>query len=325
MTYLTSLRLLLLAAAVAGCGNAGEELGFNPERGARLTGEVYFDRDASGDRTPLDTTRADILVSLRQVGLTGEIARESTDVDGLVTFTGLLPGNYWILIDSAALGDTVVVTPAPAFAVALSAGPVVVIQAGLAPPVVTVAQARATAVGRPIVLTGSMVAGVQAFSDSAAFMSDTSGWIRLQSVRNLNGNDFNQPGERVRVRGHVATRFGQPVLDSAEVYLVALGVGGPADSVTTADAATARGGTLDAALVRIRKAVIIDTVTSGGAVIVGVNDGSGRLEFRSDNRLGLPSASFAIGDTLDATGVLSPRSATVWQLRPRTTLEFQIY
>lgn len=325
MMRLNAGSLALLATSLAACGNAGEDLTFFPERGGRVTADVYFDRDGSGDRTPLDTTLPNILVRLRQVGLDREIARDSTDSDGLVQFSGLLPGSYAIEVDTSALGDSVVPTIAPATAVALSAGPPVVIRAGLAPPLVTIAQARASAVGRRVVLDGSILAGVQAFSDTAAFMADASGRIRLQSARNLNGDDFNQPGERVRVRGHIASRFGHPILDSAAIYLVSLQPGAAPESVTTVEASTAKGGTLDAALVRIQKAIIIDTVTVAGAVIVGVNDGTGRLEFRSDVRLGLPSASFAIGDTLDATGVLSPRSPTVWQLRPRATLEFRIY
>jgi len=325
----SSSALLLLVTALAACSNAGEDLGFGAPKSGGLNVVVYFDRDNSGGfSTPEDTTRQGVRVRL----LVGSsvpvlVTTDTTIPDGSVGFPNLESGNYQVEVDTQFLKDSIVATPVPPVVTVRAGDTPPTIAVGLAPPLVSVQQVRATLpVGKIVLLQGVISSGRENFSDTSAFLADASGPLRLQKVRNLDGSTFNDPGDLVRVRGRIAVFRGQRVLDSARIHFVQ-GTPPPAPEVlTTGSAATAVSGTKDAALVVVRNAVIQDSSTVGGVFQIGVDDGSGRLELRFDP-LGDPDrADFVMNSLIDATGVLVPTGSTgPWQLWPRDGGDYLVH
>jgi hypothetical protein len=172
---------------------------------------------------------------------------------------------------------------------------------------------------------GIITAGKHQYTDQAAYLSDSTGALRLQNVRNLDGSNVNDPGDIVRVRGQLSVFNGTPVLNDAVVYLQDFGPERLPDTLLTGEAANAQAALKDAALVRVVDATILDSTTVGGVFRVGVNDGSGRLELQLDP-LGFPDRTdFVIGALIDATGILKPLATGGWQLWPRSGGDYTVH
>ena len=92
---------------------------------------------------------------------------------------------------------------------------------------------------------------------------------------------------------------------------------GASIAVSTATAASASGGLLDAALVQITGANIADTATVSPDFVIHASDGSGALTIVIDPTLNLPRTVFRPGFSLSARGVLVPNGAGAWVLKPR--------
>jgi hypothetical protein len=317
--------LLLLAATQLNCGNAGEDLGFGVRKAAGLKAFVYFDRDASGDPTAADTTPPGIEVRLLRLNATQPSAIDTTEASDTVRFTEVDPGYYVVIVDSTALGDSIVATRSPTTATVQAGGQIPLVRINLAPPVLTLQGARAAASGKVVIVGGVINAGRQSYGDGSAYLEDPTGSLRIQGVTNLNGNSANQPGDVVRVRGTVAVFNGQPVLTSTRVYLVGGSPEPPPDTLTTGQAASANAGSADASEVRVLNAVILDTTRTGPVFVAGVNDGSGRLEIRIDPLLFATTTVFALNSLVDVTGVLVPTGLGAWQLWPRTRDDYVVH
>jgi DNA/RNA endonuclease YhcR with UshA esterase domain len=91
--------------------------------------------------------------------------------------------------------------------------------------------------------------------------------------------------------------------------------------VTTATAAAAGAGALDAELIHVESAVVQDTSRTGaGEFVLTVDDGSGPVDVVLDAQITFsPQFGGAIlGSTLDVTGLLVPATTgTRWLLKPR--------
>jgi hypothetical protein len=98
----------------------------------------------------------------------------------------------------------------------------------------------------------------------------------------------------------------------------------PAVSASTHIAATADGGLLDAALVAVTGATIIDTSTVGNDFVIRVDDGSGPLDVVFDPNLGPPAPPAPLGGTLSGNGVLVPATGSTWQLKVRADADVTI-
>ena len=88
-------------------------------------------------------------------------------------------------------------------------------------------------------------------------------------------------------------------------------------NASTHVAATANGGPLDAALVGVAGASIIDIPTVGTDIAIRVNDGSGLLDVVFDARIGPPTPPSPPGGTLSGNGILVPVTGSTWQLKVR--------
>ncbi len=158
------------------------------------------------------------------------------------------------------------------------------------------------------------------YGDSTVCFVDTSGTIRGTRMDPTNV----QGGDSVRVLGRVSTRDGQPVLFDAKVFLLGKAQGPPPTPVTTAQAASANGGELDAALVSISGAAVKDTTTLHSLDFQAtVDDGSGPVDVVFDRSIqyNLKSSKPLLESSLDVTGILVPRADGTWTLKPRTNLD----
>jgi hypothetical protein len=96
--------------------------------------------------------------------------------------------------------------------------------------------------------------------------------------------------------------------------------------VTTALAATADGGRLDAQQVVVRNATVSDTAAVLGDWRLTVDDGSGPLEVLLD-AVAFPQvtpgnrAPYVPGNRFDIAGVLVPTGTGSWRLKPRSVAE----
>ena len=129
----------------------------------------------------------------------------------------------------------------------------------------------------------------------------------------------------MRVLGRLATREGQPVLFDSKVFFLGPSQAPPPTPVTTAKAASADGGSLDAALVSIANAVVKDTATlRSGDHQFTIDDGSGPLDLVLDRQI---TFSLSFQDSipkLNAVGLLVPREGSTWMLKPRTNLDVEV-
>ena len=92
-------------------------------------------------------------------------------------------------------------------------------------------------------------------------------------------------------------------------------------NASTHVAATADGGLLDAALVGVAGATMIDISIVATDVAIRMNDGSGPLDVVFDPNLGPPAP---LGGTLSGNGVLVPATGSTWQLKVRADADVTI-
>src|SRR5690606_7570072 len=110
--------------------------------------------------------------------------------------------------------------------------------------------------GRKVFVDGVALNAWQSFSDSTVHIAGASGYLRATLVRPVDVIE----DDSVRLLGTRRTVNGQPVIDDVRIYRIARGVGGwLAKHVGSGTAASADGGALDAALVRISGAEVADS------------------------------------------------------------------
>ena len=180
---------------------------------------------------------------------------------------------------------------------------------------VTVAQARTTQIGRIVAVHGIALNSWFAYGDSTIHIADATGTIRAVRVAPVNL----LAGDSVRLLGTVAARDGQPVLTNVSASVLGQGVLPLAQVITTAQAATADAGRLDAALAKVINATIASTATAAnGDIILTVNDGTGAVEVVLDRDVGFAVGGIVVGARLDVTGILVPNLGGLgWRLKPR--------
>jgi len=183
-------------------------------------------------------------------------------------------------------------------------------------PTVTIAQARKLPVGRRVQVVGLALNGWATFADSTVHIVDAGGAIRAIRVNPV--NLF--AGDSARFIATIAASNGETILSLVNATVLGTGRTLPdAQPLTTKAAAAAAGGTLDAALVQVKSAVVQDTLTlPTGDFRMHVDDGSGPITVILDRDLGLRLSPFIPTATLDLTGLLVPNTGGgSWFLKPR--------
>ena len=306
---------LILAA---GCGNAGSGLDPGDEETRIVRVDLYLDRDGSRTRTQLDTVFANARVALvTQVG--NDTVRTSTsNQTGNAQFDEVPLGAYRVTVTQHSIGDTLQVQAIDAENINVQAADSVIdVTVRLGFPEFSIRAARALPQGRRVLIRGVVLAGVQSFRDTTSHVADSSGSLRLTQVTLRGGLVGNNPGDSVGVLGITGTRAGQPILDQAAMARFGTRPPPIPAPISTVNASTAFGGSLDAALVLITSAIIVDTAAVAPDFRVRVNDNSGILEIILDALIPFSRGAFRPGRSLNAIGVLVPNGSGSWIFKPR--------
>ena len=319
--------LLLALIAVAACTNAGETLTLPPLAVGAIGVGVFFDRDGSLTPTLLDTTVTGVRIALLAPTGQDTLRIATTNANGVATFDSVPIGSYRIVVDRRALADSVGVVAGDTGVVRLIASTDSiqssrVIRLGYLE--VSLAAARLLPAGRRVLVRGKVVAPLQDFRDSTAFLVDTSGALRVTDARPRFGGAGNNIGDSVLVLGTTAEQAGQAVLSGGLFLTYGPGLAPLPQLVTVPDAINAKGGTLDAALVQLTGIVIRDTVSSGPDFVVKVADPvtpAVTVTVLIDQVLNAPRSIFPPGRTGTFRGVLVPQGDGTWVLKPRGPLD----
>jgi hypothetical protein len=326
---LLPLVLALATSAVAvACDNAGADRSIGLDATGTISGTVHFDANGSGTVDALDVPFANARVRLLRPTSRDTVLRANTDVDGTFSFLNVPVGTYDVILDSASAGDSAQVIGVDEGRVTVTPGNTVTVVGTISFPQRAAIEVRTLPLGERAFVTGVALHARETFSDTLLHVVDTSGAIR--AVRLRPGTAGAVAGDSVRLRGRVALRLGQRVLDDVTVFIIGPTLIPTINTITTGVAATASAGALDASLVRILDADITDSVTVGGNLTLTVNDGSGALTVLLDRaadiafRAPLPANLYDVGNTFDLVGVLVPAGNGSFVLRPRSSLDLTL-
>ncbi|MDH5761248.1 MAG: carboxypeptidase-like regulatory domain-containing protein [Gemmatimonadota bacterium] len=311
-------------AAVCGlgaCADAGSVTLLDIDATGAVYGLAFLDLNGTGALDGGDEPLPSVGVALTSpVG--GAVLHEAvTDADGVFVLDDVPAGTYRLGVLPATLGDTLEALPsAGAGTLTVQRGDTLQINPGVTFPVLTIEEARSHPVGRRIFTSGIALNARLNYGDGLVHLKGDSLYLRGVDVPR-SAITF---GDSIRFLGRTAVDNGQPVLTSVTPFeLVSQAALPAAVDVTTAQAASARGGPLDAALVRIQHAAIVDTATVNGDYVVTVDDGSGPVELylRSFLQIGTDLLRPGIGVGIQRSfGLLVPvddGSGTRWRLLPR--------
>jgi hypothetical protein len=309
-----SVPLLLLAA----CQNAGHDRVLGISATSEVEGLAYFDANRSLSFDSSDVRMQGLKVYLTTRGTLDTVAASTSDATGQLKWPGVPVGSYDVLVDQTSAGDTVVVLRVDSSQIDLAPGDTVAVSVGVSFPLVTVAEARTTPVGKKVFVSGVALTNTNVFADTTANLEAATGSLRL--VRVFSG--LFSPGDSLLARGTVSSRDGEPVLRDVSVLNLGFGTLAPPDSLSTFAVAGADGGVLDAGLARTT-GTLQDTVTVGRDRALDVDDGSGPLRVLLDGDVSFQLSPYLINPLrVIATGVLVPSAtAGTWYLKPRSNLD----
>jgi len=284
-----------------------------------VRGFVYFDANGSGSFDAADAPFAGARVRLVTPIARDTVLRATTAANGTFRVTGVPVGTYAVVLDAASVGDSLVVTGIGGV-VNILPNDSVSVEGVAAYPYRSIAQVRTGTLGARVFVAGVALHGLATYSDTLLHVVDTSGSLRAVRVR----PSPVAAGDSVRLRGRIAERDGQRVLDDVTVFVVGAAFIPTAPVVSTVVADAAAAGALDATLIRVLDAAITDTATVAGSLTLTVNDGSGALTVLLDRaaddsfRPPFVAGRWDAGVRFDLIGVLVPRGPGAWALRPRT-------
>jgi hypothetical protein len=302
----------LLAVLVMSCTDGGDPIGIDGT--GEVRGTAFIDRDADGRLSDADVAAAGVAAALLLEATGDTVEYATTAADGSFAMPSVPIGRYRLVATRGALGDSVSVLHLENAVFSLARGDTARSEIRLGYPSVTTAQVRDTPAGRRVVLDAVALNGWSTFADSTVHVRDATGSIR--AVRTQQANV--QVGDSIRVLGTVGVNAGHAVIADAVLLVLSAAVGLPQpDSVSTSAAAGALGGAAADGQVRVSGAVIQDTARIAGDLILGVDDGSGRLEVVLDGNVPFNVGPYVPGATFAGRGVLVPAQGATWRLKPR--------
>jgi hypothetical protein len=313
--------LLLATLLVLGaCDNAGRDLALPPVAEGGIGVGFYLDRDGTGTFTVADTVFAGARVALLLAEGTDTFRTAVSDAEGIARFDSIPVGAWRIRVDRAAFGDSIAIVEGDTgtirlLATADSIGGGRTIRLGFQE--VTPAAARQLPVGRRVFVRGRVLAGLQFFTDSSSHLIGGGSALRVIPTAHRPGRSGNNLGDSVAVLGTIGRVGGQPALLNGLVSSLAEGPAPAAVAVTLAEVRTAQGGALDAALVQLPQAAIVDTASNGDAFDVSLAIGADTVVVRVDARLEIDPAVFAPTRLMTTRGLLVPVGNGTWIVRPR--------
>lgn len=324
----SALALGALTLGALGCENAGSDRSVGLDATGVVRGFVYFDVNGSGAPEPEDRPVEGARVRLLSPVSRDTVWRATTGPEGRFRLAAVPIGSYVVVLDATSGGDSISVASVDLPLVTVIPDDSVEVTGTFGFAERAALEVRGMPLGTHVFVTGVALHARTTYSDSLFHVVDTSGAIRAVRVRPSSASAL--AGDSVRVRGIVATRLGQRVLDEVSVFVVTPTFIPPAATVSTGEASSALGGGADAALVRVLGATITDTVTVDGHITMTVDDGSGALLVRLDRaadalfRPPFPANFYQAGNTFDIVGVLVPTGTGTFVLRPRSSLDLTL-
>ena len=320
VTVIPATAALLLLGACDGSRSGGV---LAIEAMGAVAGQLLFDANGNGGADQADRPLEGWTFRLNQPA-GGTLVSGVTGVDGIALFPEVPVGRLVPALSETQLGDTLnpIAASFPTFT--LAAGQEVGVVSVVTLPSFTVADARDLPAEKPVFVEGVALNTFPTATERTLHLRNGPSYIRVLSV----DSGTVAVGDTVRVRGRTARSLGVPVLDGKVVYrLGSTGSAPVAVRLSTGEAADARGGALDAALVSVFTADILEVRDEGNAgVRMVVDDGSGAVTIHFRAFLNVdPDAIDPDTDRLvGAAGLLVPvqsGGAVAWQLQPRTVQE----
>jgi hypothetical protein len=222
-----------------------------------------------------------------------------------------VPSQLAYLVNPARVIATGVLVPAPA-AGTWYLKPRSALDLEILVDVLSTVQVRQATVGTRVFVDGVALNRPNLFGDSTLHLADSAGALR--AIRTVQGNIF--AGDSIRVAGAVAMRDGQVVISNPTIFRLGLGTVPVARLVTAAEAASAIGGVLDGALVRVRGTIQDTSMNAVGDFRAVLLEGTDSITVVLDGDIGFSTAGWAVGVMADVQGLLVPESG-IWVVKPR--------
>lgn len=321
---LSSAILLAALLILPACSDVTDVRLLEIESEGVIGGRVFVDLDGSGGPSAPDEPfeGAEVVIVTPSAGVA---QRARTDSAGFFIFSEVPVGTYSLTLDSAALGDTLLVIEL-AGSVVVGPGDSVGVSLGATFPILTLEEVLVSTPGREVFTSGIALNARVNFGDGQVHFAGGTSFLR--------GIDVDRSpvvaGDSVRVRGRVVVDNGRVALQRVAPFVLVPQARLVLPSETTvARASTADGGDLDAALIRIRDAEITDTTTGvDGHFHFLAYQASDTVEVVVRDFLGLNTSAFR-PDTIvrldRLTGLLSPfddgSGAVRWRILPRSVAD----
>lgn len=284
-----------------------------------VRGSIHLDQNGNRAVDPGDEPLSGASVQVVQPAGGSVVAAAVSDEAGQFLMATVPVGTFGLTVDPLILADTLEILGGESnlFVVAPDSVVLVKLRTSLRryPP----GEVLALEPGVPLFTTGVALNSPDSDGDGAVHLQNGDDYLRATNVEDA----AITVGDTVRFRGRTALEFGLPVLDDVQPFLVREGADAPTPvERSTSDAAEADGGTLNAALVRIRDAEILDTATVDGDLVATVDDGSGPVDLVLRDYLNFDTGAFApeLARITEASGLLvahKPGEELRWRILPR--------
>ena len=251
------------------------------------------------------------------------VATTATDDDGVYDFGAQAPGEYTLLVREPALATVLGANPR---AITIAPGDTtfhaIELVGDPTGPVITIAQARATAVDDTVKVRGVVTAGQGTYRTDSFYLQDSTSGIFVFGVDSALGLAV---GDSVQVIGE-RWEFRE------EAFLVARAIAPLGDGAVPAPV-TITASDLNAGLFQGELATLsanVDSITAGdGGYEVWVHDGTADALVFVDNDTGIPQSEFTLNTIQSFTGVLGTFDADDdgviehgdYQLKPRSATD----
>lgn len=283
--------------------------------------QLLFDANGNGSVDGADIILSDWTVNLVQPA-GGLVESAVTGEDGVARFEEVPVGRLVVSVPDDELGDTLSLVSATAQPFTLGAFQIVEIRPLLTLPFFSLPQVRTLGPAQPL-FTEGVALNRFATGDRSLHIRAGNAYLRILSVDEAQSFSI---GDSIRISGRTGLDQGVPVLDGNTLFRLGSASGVPEPvRLSTGEAAGARGGSLDAALVQINSADILEVMDEGpDGVVFRVDDGSGALRIRFRSFFNLePDLFDPDTDSVGfAVGLLVPvrvGGAVMWEVRPRST------
>ncbi|MBL0937804.1 MAG: hypothetical protein IBJ03_02855 [Gemmatimonadaceae bacterium] len=289
-----------------------------------ISGRIFRDDDGNGSFSAGDTPGDGMYAVLRR----GTVLVDSVlaDAQGAFTFRFLTPGSYSVGLEnpgtiSYADGATRTVTVAAGATASVNG----VFTGAL---IVTIADARARAVGATVAVVGNLTVRPGRFTsgtngvNSEIWVQDATGGIAAFSVLTADSAQY-RLGDRIEITGARSVFSAQSQITISRARNLGAGT---AVVPAAQSAAQAKALTRDGQLVRVPNLTVVNIPTGTGAAftVLGVDAAGDTLELRiAGTGTGLSRASFTLGARYNVTGILT-RFNAVAQLKIRETTDVEV-